>query len=116
MTEMGDARLFAILLLMGAMGCSSDDDESVTLSGKNGCEKLDSLSAELGCSTRCADIQPPLSAECDGKLADWMECIAQDLSQCHCESDGDLNCEGSYKPDEGPALCQEVFAASEACF
>ena len=116
---MGDARWFAILLLVGAIGCSSDDDdddESVTLSGTNGCEKLDSLSAELGCSTRCADIQPPLSAECDGKLADWMECIAQDLSQCHCEPDGDLNCEGSYKPNEGSALCQEVFSASEACF
>jgi hypothetical protein len=117
MTEMGDARLFAILVLMGISGCSSDDDDddAMTLSGTNGCEKLDSLSAELGCTTRCADIQP-LTAECDGKLADWMDCIARDLSQCHCESDGDLNCEGSYKPDEGSALCQEVFAASEACF
>jgi hypothetical protein len=115
---MRDAHLFGILLLLGLVGCSSDDgedDESVTLSGSSGCEKLDSLSVELGCSTRCADVEP-LTAECDDKLADWMDCIARDLTQCHCEPDGDLNCEGSYKPDEGSALCQDVFAASGTCF
>lgn len=104
--------------LLGIWACSSGDEEgdnSGTLSGETGCEKLDSLSIELGCSTRCAEIGA-LTAECDAKLADWMDCIAQDLSQCLCEPDGDLNCEGSHKPEEGPALCQGVFAAGESCF
>jgi hypothetical protein len=117
---MSHARWLLLCSLLGTWGCSSGDeedgpDDSVTLMGTTGCEKLDSLSIELGCTTRCSDVGT-LSAECDAKLAEWMDCIAQDLSQCLCEPDGSLNCEGSHKPDEGPALCRDVFAASESCF
>jgi len=45
-----------------------------------------------------------------------IDCAATDLDQCLCEAtDGDLNCEGAWKPDEGPARCIDEQQALAAC-
>ncbi|MFO7181320.1 MAG: hypothetical protein DIU78_021640 [Pseudomonadota bacterium] len=46
----------------------------------------------------------------------WVDCAATDREHCYCESDdGDLNCEGSFKPNEGPARCIAEEKALRAC-
>ena len=44
-----------------------------------------------------------------------MQCAATDDAQCYCEKSGGLNCEGAWKPDEGPARCIAEHDAMQAC-
>lgn len=78
-------------------------------------EIWEKLAAEVGCGPQ--ESLPRRSAECEAAFVQWVECVEQDTSQCLCEAeDDDLNCEGSFKPDEGPALCiEEATLARELC-
>ena len=109
--------LIAILFSAHCGGSSGDasGEGSARLAGSTVCEKGASLAKQVGCSFKgpCASWVPDA---CSEVTIGWFECIARDTSQCLCESDdGDLNCEGSWKPDEGPAKCIAENAAVEAC-
>lgn len=78
------------------------------------CAKVAVLSESLGCqpSSGCEELEQ----ECSAEAGAFIDCAANDLSQCMCESDDDeLNCEGAYKPSEGEALCQSEYAALRDC-
>jgi hypothetical protein len=99
------------LFACGDAGGSAGDGGA--LAGDTACEKWTQLAAAKGCS---APDECLLDPACDPQAQAWLDCVAQDLSQCSCESgDGDLNCEGSFKPSEGPARCLPEFAAFDAC-
>jgi hypothetical protein len=104
--------------MMLAIACSDDADHgtSVTAEGDTPCDKWSSLSRGVGCS---APADCTLSAdECAEEAADWIDCAARDITQCLCESesnDNKLNCEGSFKPDEGPARCVDEYRAYGEC-
>jgi hypothetical protein len=111
-------RTVAVLALVAAMGgCSESDDgkrpRSVMLSGVTTCERYGSLALALGCEEP-SDCSLP--AVCDPEGVRWVDCAATDVAQCLCESsDRNLNCEGSYKPSEGPARCAAEYDAMERC-
>jgi hypothetical protein len=100
------------LVACGGDEKSGDEPKSVTLEGTTACERYASLARAIGCT-------PPsgcdVSAACEGQGVAWVNCAATDLAQCHCETDGDINCEGSFKPNEGPARCIAEMDALEAC-
>jgi hypothetical protein len=77
-------------------------------------ERYSSLSATLGCNAPERQYFE-FPDECDPLAIAWIDCIERDLTQCYCESSGDANCEGSYKPNEGPALCVDEFHTMDAC-
>src|SRR5215510_2083984 len=103
----------AAACILGALllACGSDQAATSQLSGATGCERFASLADLKGCS-------PPSScnirAACEEPAIEWVNCAATDLDQCICESDGDLNCEGSYKANEGPAHCVAAYQAFSA--
>jgi len=95
-----------------ALACG-DDDEEEHLPGNTPCEKWQSLSMRAGCDYPQECI---IAAGCEDAAVAWMECTAQDApGQCTCEMDLSLNCEGSYKPDEGAGLCVAEFRAYSEC-
>lgn len=100
------------------VGCSGDDPagsskpNSVTLSGTTACARYASLAAALGCAPPSSCM---IDARCEAQSIAWMDCTAKDTQQCICESDGDLNCEGSFKSNEGPAACKTEYQAFEDC-
>jgi hypothetical protein len=95
-------------LWMGACDGSDSKPKAGTV-----CEQYSEIAAEVGCTAQreCA----PLEEACEAQGRAWIACLRKDLAQCICESDGDLNCEGSYKPNEGPALCIDTYRAFDAC-
>ena len=103
--------------LMWCAACAAEGKEQLV--GDTPCEKWLSLSRILSC-----DVPTDFGANCNyggDECADlgnaWVECAARDHDQCYCES-GDknkLNCEGSYKPDEGPASCVAEYRAFDDC-
>lgn len=100
--------VFVVLLI----GCGGND--ASPLPGETFHEKCEALIDRLGCDSSCEeDIE--ISPECEPLAAELLDCLAQDLSQCQCEMDGDINCEGGSKPSEGPALCVEETEEVEAC-
>jgi hypothetical protein len=104
------------ILIVGlvALACASDGSGGVTpLAGATPCEKWTSLAAKVGC--RAPGTNCSVATACFGVASGWLECVARDLSQCICEPDGDLNCEGSFKPNEGPAKCIAEFGQFDAC-
>ncbi|HEY0465784.1 MAG TPA: hypothetical protein VGC79_16335 [Polyangiaceae bacterium] len=102
------------------VGCGGGDEgaagtpkpESVPLTGTTGCERYASLAMRLGC-TPLKDCVTGVG--CDTQAIAWIDCAAKGSGQCMCESDGDLNCEGSFKADEGPALCSAQYQAYLDC-
>ncbi len=102
--------LVASLIAVG--GC--DDTASKVHEQPDPCGKLEVLSEALGCdpSNACEE----LTAQCSDEAGAFLDCAANDLSQCTCESDDEeLNCEGAYKPSEGPADCRSEYAALREC-
>ena len=98
------------------LACGSQEEGSepkgATLSGTTACERYASLAQAKGCSAPSGcQVEPA----CESQTIAWVDCAASDLAQCLCESDGDLNCEGSFKPDEGPARCVAEMDAVDAC-
>lgn len=94
-----NVRLLAAFL---TLSCGNTEGGGVILAGSTPCERVDSLASQVGCTspTPCT-----VEAVCAPHLNALLDCIANDLSQCRCEDDGDLNCEGSYDASEGPARC-----------
>lgn len=107
--------IFALTLASLGGGCGSDSEHSnsATLSGNTPCERADSLASAKGCAPVAGCMIEPACADVSNA---WLDCVARDLTQCLCEGDDNaLNCEGSYKPDEGPARCINEAIAMEAC-
>jgi len=98
--------------LLGALlACGAGQGGGVALEGSTACERYASLARAKGCELRSCNIAP----SCDAPATALVNCMATDLDQCLCESDGDLNCEGAYKANEGPAHCIAENQAFEAC-
>jgi hypothetical protein len=110
--------LYAVCLAAGlSTYASSCSNENPAAQGSvlPACARNDALAVRLGCAPLDVVCEPPPPA-C-APLADaWFTCVERDLRQCICEEDdGQLNCEGSYKPDEGPAHCVEQYRAFDDC-
>lgn len=111
-------RWWKAIVCCALFGCGDGDDDSaappksLTLTGTTACERYASLASGLGCAppTDCV-----IEAACDSLAVTWINCAAKDTRQCLCESDGDLNCEGSFKANEGPALCSAEYQAFASC-
>jgi hypothetical protein len=105
----GIGRVFSCLLWAA---CGNDGSDGVVLEGNTACERFTSLALAKGCEppATCA-----IEASCEAQAVEWVNCAATDLAQCSCESDGDLNCEGSFKPNEGPAQCVAEYEAFDVC-
>lgn len=105
-----------VVVCLSLVGCGGGDDpakpNSVILTGTTACERYASLASGVGCA-------PPngcmIEAACESAAVAWINCAAKDTRQCLCETDGDLNCEGSFKANEGPALCSAEYEAYDAC-
>jgi hypothetical protein len=110
-TPRASAVLLAIITILCSCG-STTKGETVELSGSTPCEKYASLAQTMHCRPPMGCTTP---ANCNDVANRWIECAARDLAQCMCESDGDLNCEGSYKPNEGPAKCIAEASALGTC-
>lgn len=106
--------VFAVTL---CSACATKDEEPAKLAGDTPCDKWASLSRIMGCAVPEAEAGClTASAECTELANAWLECAARDRAQCLCESDDNgLNCEGSFKPDEGPAGCVAEYRAFDAC-
>ena len=109
-------KLFVFVTIAGALlSCGDSDGASLSdasgAQGQTACEDSQGVATLLGCPGECAELRP----DCDDEAKAWIACLRQDLSQCMCEEDGDLNCEGSYKPNEGPARCIPHFTAFRDC-
>lgn len=95
----------------GAFG-SNDRSESA-LARSAPCDKWAALAGDVGCAlpSACA-----IEQRCADVARAFFDCVAADLAQCLCESgNGDLNCEGAYRPEEGPARCTAEHRRMEAC-
>jgi len=103
----------AILTLVGcvAAGCGGDETSRSVAPGTTACEKYGAIATRLGCQVESCS----LVAACESEYRTLFDCIASDYSQCHCESDGGLNCEGAWKPNEGPAKCIEQYRPMDVC-
>jgi hypothetical protein len=109
-----------IVTLIALAGCGSGSrasdpsqpDGGSILAGATPCEKAQSLAARIGCS----NVAACMIDKCQAEAIAWLECAARDPAQCMCESDGRANCEGSFKPDEGPAKCIAEHDTFERCF
>jgi len=107
------------MFCLSLVGCGGEDNgnatkpDSVSLTGSSACERFASLASGLGCARPKSCT---LDAACESAAVAWINCAAKDTRQCLCESDdGDLNCEGSFKPNEGPASCVAEYQAFDAC-
>lgn len=108
-----------VLLALAPLACGEyDHGPQPARSGSHAsaCAHYDAIADELGCTPIAEECSLPPACEELGQQ--WLACVARDLRQCRCESaeaGGDLNCEGSFKRDEGPARCIEVYQSFEAC-
>ena len=76
------------------------------------CDKWGAIGADVGCGRwQYCEID----ARCEEQARAYFDCIAEDLSQCLCENLDDLNCEGAFKPNEGPARCIAEHEQFERC-
>lgn len=102
------------VVFWGICACSSGGGGGPADSGASPFERYTSLALTLGCDAPEAQYFD-FPSGCDPLVIAWIDCIEQDLTQCYCESSGDANCEGSYKPSEGLALCVDEFHTMDAC-
>lgn len=118
--------VFTALLGSALLACGNDAavDSSRTnaaqsehLDDATTCELHDAISRTLGCRELAGECTEPPAA-CEELARAWLACVERDLGQCYCEADehgGELNCEGSFKPDEGAARCRDQYARFEGC-
>lgn len=84
------------------------------------CEHYELLASSVGCdpaANSCSTPEidwEPFDA-CADEFNEWLDCTEQDLTQCYCEADGTANCEGSFKPSEGSALCTAEYTTFDEC-
>jgi hypothetical protein len=105
-------------ILLAQQGCDAEQPPQPPASGaasRSVCARYDEIAEELSCTPLALDCEP-LPGACEELGLAWLDCVARDLTQCHCESDdGALNCEGSFKPSEGPARCREQYRRLAQC-
>ena len=111
---------FTCALWVFMVACSAcrdgglDPDRSNTALRRTApCDKWAGLAADVGCGVpdEC-DIDP----SCDRQARTFIDCVADDITQCLCEADdGELNCEGAFKPNEGPARCFAEHRELDRC-
>ena len=82
--------------------------------------KVAELEAALGCSSEISDYLDDTLESCVEEVAAVADCFSANRSGCYCEEgDGRINCEGTFKENEGPVElgipCASVMNASEAC-
>lgn len=104
------------LLALALCACDSDEDMGMDASScsTDVCEALSPIAMELGCGP-IDETQCKCDEGCAAEARAFIDCLAQDVTQCQCEAPGRLNCEGGFKPGEGPALCVAENEALEAC-
>jgi hypothetical protein len=118
-TKVALLTVLAVLFITTACGDSDDEDDksnqttNVTSPSKSPCENWTAIGKALSCTG--TNACPEIPATCTEATNQWLSCVASDLAQCQCEPDGDLNCEGSFKNDEGPAKCVAEYQAVDAC-
>lgn len=107
-------RTIVVVLVMSMAACGDDDAMPSSDAGMLSVdERFDALASAKGCNASNVIDLPPA---CVPLVINWLDCVERDLAQCICEAnDNDLNCEGSYKPNEGPALCITEFNAADSC-
>ena len=83
------------------------------------CQKLNSLESQVRCrissTSECSSYG---NQNCLNEMSATLDCFAQNIRGCMCESTGDVNCEGTYKVDEVPEIgapCAEVTRRYAAC-
>lgn len=109
-----------VLCAVLGLGCTGSDSDAADggrdAAGATFCAEYADFARGLGCARLSeANCQQP-APSCQQAALAWLECLRDDPSQCYCEKgDGSLNCEGSYKPSEGPARCVAEFAAVDSC-
>jgi hypothetical protein len=109
-------RCSLVCSLMLCAACAAKEPGG--LAGNTPCEKWSSLSRIVGCEvTKASDAGCNIApGECSAEANAWIECAARDQAQCQCNSDDNtLNCEGSFKVDEGPAACIAEYRAFGEC-
>jgi hypothetical protein len=116
----GPISWFALLatILLAQQGCDAEQPREPPEGGattRSSCARYDAIAEELGCTPLAHGCEPPPRA-CEELGVAWLDCVARDLTQCMCETDdGALNCEGSFKPDEGPARCRAQYRRFDHC-
>jgi hypothetical protein len=105
----------SLMLSLFVSSCGQEKKKA-TESGKlPACARNDAVAIKVGC-TPLGALCEPLPAACDALADVFFNCVERDLRQCICEqSDAKLNCEGAFKPNEGPALCIEEYVAFDDC-
>lgn len=104
--------LVALSIAACSSGCHDDSTNKDDQPDASFCDGYSDLARRVGCSPPECD---GFEAECDNLARRWLTCVRKDLAQCICESDGKLNCEGSFKANEGPALCLEEYKPLDVC-
>ena len=112
---------FLMRVLLGAIAlCSACGDAAFgdgrstnALNRTEPCQKWRALAIDVGCA---APSECAIAERCADDARAFIDCTANDISQCLCESDdGELNCEGAYKPSEGPARCTAEHRKLDTC-
>jgi hypothetical protein len=108
---------FFLVVLAVVAACGSDGADTAPDAGTNAatavCVRWNEMALARGCETLTGACQA--KASCSAQWHAWLDCVETDAAQCLCESSGDLNCEGSWKPNEGPAKCIAQHDALAAC-
>jgi hypothetical protein len=109
-----------LLVVLGGNACRTHDEQAAhsdagPLTLDTIAEKWAQLGRDHGCTQSSLDPNK-VPAQCYPAVVTWFDCVAKDKAQCICESDdGNLNCEGSWKPNEGPARCIAEHTAFVEC-
>jgi hypothetical protein len=75
------------------------------------CEKWNLVVDAVGCFNDCSCSTP-----CQDFANAWVLCVLKDpLNMCMCDAYNILNCEGSFKDDEGSAACYDEYSAWYEC-
>jgi hypothetical protein len=108
-----------VALLVAASVCACDGSSSAGESadassdGEDFCEAYAAFALEQGCAGQAeCEVEPA----CNRAAFAFLACVRQDASQCYCKETGmELNCEGAYKEQEGPALCVSEYQSLQLC-
>ena len=119
MLSRGSWVALSVSTLLSVLGCDSDTPSAVSDTGPATFATVsaswDKLARDHSCTLSSIDPSK-LPERCVSAAMTWLECAGKDKAQCICESDdGNLNCEGSWKPNEGPAHCIAEHTAFADC-
>ena len=113
LTLRSSVRVAVVALIIGACGSDEASTDASSCSTEI-CRAFSSIATELNCGP-IDETQCKCDDGCGAEARAYIDCLAQDVTQCRCEEPGRLNCEGGFKPSEGPALCIAENEAHEGC-